>query len=185
MRKIALATLLSAAVLAAAGTAQAKTPQFVELVQVVQYDGDYSPAPGRVVDTSVSPTKPVTRLMPWEKDIPVIIHKAPRYVTESEAKAMAEKTRSASYAGSAEGATTDQAATNPMPGISSNNAQIAAIMKKIASETSTAPSAPITMSAQGATAALPYIATPQPLPTTPILTPSEVPSYSTVQGMSH
>lgn len=65
----------------------AKPPRdFEEVPQPVQYDGDWAPPPGREPDPEPDATTPVTRPMPWLKDIPVVVAPAPRYVDEVPAK---------------------------------------------------------------------------------------------------
>jgi len=54
--------------------------KFVEVVQPLQYDGDYSPAAGREAEPEVTPRTPVRFVPAWKRQIPVIVKPAPRYV---------------------------------------------------------------------------------------------------------
>lgn len=54
--------------------------QFREVVQPLQYDGDYSPAAGRQPEPEATPTTPVRFIPKWKREIPVIVAPAPRYV---------------------------------------------------------------------------------------------------------
>lgn len=56
--------------------------KFREVVQPLQYDGDYSPAAGRLPDPQPSATVPVRFVPAWKRQIPVIVAPAPRYVDE-------------------------------------------------------------------------------------------------------
>jgi hypothetical protein len=56
--------------------------KFREVVQPLQYDGDYSPAAGRLPDPEPSATVPVRFVPAWKRQIPVIVAPAPRYVDE-------------------------------------------------------------------------------------------------------
>lgn len=69
-----------------------KNPRkFEEVVQPVQYDGQYSPPPGRYEEPQASPTTPVRYLQPWERALPVIVKPAPEYISEEEAQARRSK----------------------------------------------------------------------------------------------
>lgn len=54
--------------------------KFVEVVQPLQYEGDYSPAAGRQAEPEVTPSTPVRYVPAWKRQIPVIVKPAPRYV---------------------------------------------------------------------------------------------------------
>lgn len=54
--------------------------KFVEVVQPLQYDGDYSPAAGRQPEPEATSTTPVRFVPAWKRQIPVIVKPAPRYV---------------------------------------------------------------------------------------------------------
>lgn len=54
--------------------------KFREVVQEVQYDGDYSPSATREPEPAASPTTPVRYLPWWKRQIPVRVKPAPRYV---------------------------------------------------------------------------------------------------------
>ncbi len=60
-----------------------KVPRkWIEQVQGVQYDGEYSPPVGRPAEPEPSATTPVRFLPAYMRDIPVIVKPAPRYVDE-------------------------------------------------------------------------------------------------------
>lgn len=60
-----------------------KNPRkFEEVVQRVQYDGEYSPPDGRMPEPEASPTVPVRYIPEYERQIPVYVKPAPRYVDE-------------------------------------------------------------------------------------------------------
>lgn len=66
-------------------TGNRKNPRkFHEILQGVQYDGDYAPAAGRLPDPEPSRTVPVRYHPEWEKQIPVIVAPAPKYVDEAD-----------------------------------------------------------------------------------------------------
>lgn len=54
--------------------------KFREVVQEVQYDGDYSPSATREPEPEASATTPVRYLPWWKRQIPVRVKPAPRYV---------------------------------------------------------------------------------------------------------
>lgn len=60
--------------------------RFREVVQGVQYDGDYSPDSARDPEPAASPTTPVRYLPWWKRQIPVRVKPAPRYVDPAPAQ---------------------------------------------------------------------------------------------------
>lgn len=61
-----------------------KNPKkWVEQVQGVQYDGEYSPPSGRQAEPEPSATVPVRYIPPYMRQIPVIVKPAPIYVDEA------------------------------------------------------------------------------------------------------
>lgn len=61
-----------------------KNPKkWVEQVQGVQYDGEYSPPAGRQAEPEPSATVPVRYIPPYMRQIPVIVKPAPIYVDEA------------------------------------------------------------------------------------------------------
>lgn len=54
--------------------------KFREVVQPVQFDGDYSPSSYRQAEPEVTPTTPVRFVPAWKRAIPVLVKPAPRYV---------------------------------------------------------------------------------------------------------
>jgi len=61
-----------------------KNPKkWVERVQEVQYDGEYSPPSGRMPEREPSATVPVRYLPKYVREIPVIVKPAPIYVDEA------------------------------------------------------------------------------------------------------
>lgn len=81
-----LAAVLAAPALASdkddAKAAKKFAKNFREVVQPIQYDGDYSPSAGRLPDPEPSATVPVRFVPAWKRQIPVIVAPAPRYVDE-------------------------------------------------------------------------------------------------------
>ena len=64
-----------------------KTPRrFREILQDVQYDGDYSPSASREPEAQPTPTTPVRFLPAWKRQIPVRVAPAPRYVDPQSAQ---------------------------------------------------------------------------------------------------
>jgi hypothetical protein len=69
---------------AAHADGKVKNPKkFVEVVQGVQYDGEYSPPSGRQPGPDYQKTGRVRFVKPYERDIPVIVPPAPIYVDEA------------------------------------------------------------------------------------------------------
>jgi hypothetical protein len=61
-----------------------KNPRkWIEKVQEVQYDGEYSPPSGRMAEPEPSATVPVRYLPKYVREIPVIVKPAPVYVDEA------------------------------------------------------------------------------------------------------
>lgn len=67
--------------------------KFHELEQQVQYDGEFSPPVGRKPQPEPTPTVPVHYLTPAERDLPVIVPPAPRYIDAPEEQAAANINR--------------------------------------------------------------------------------------------
>lgn len=62
--------------------AKGNPKKWVELIQGVQEDGEYSPPAGRLPEPEPSATTPVRYLPRYMRDIPVIVKPAPVYVDE-------------------------------------------------------------------------------------------------------
>ena len=58
--------------------------RFKEVVQPIQYDGEYSPPVGRPAEPAPSATVPVRYIPPYMREIPVIVPPQPVYVTAEE-----------------------------------------------------------------------------------------------------
>ena len=58
--------------------------KFREVVQPIQYDGEYSPPVGRPPEPTPSATVPVRYIPPYMREIPVVVPPQPVYVTQEE-----------------------------------------------------------------------------------------------------
>ena len=99
--------------------------KFREVVQPIQYDGEYSPPVGRPAEPTPSATVPVRYIPPYMREIPVVVPPQPIYLTqeqfdqEEQARQQAQQQRAAQRAQAASAGAQGYAPGNRQPNLQS------------------------------------------------------------------